>query len=133
MVILADPSTPSSIPSEEGSPSSVAPETPVCDALPIVPSIQPLNSRAPEDDFYEFFYNPIWEPSDEDYPATPIGAPSPMASSDMGDASPVSSGPAIMSSIDSPIPATSPSSLHPTPLRLRVSRCRGVTGHCGML
>ena len=105
---MADPSTPSSIPSEEGSPSSVALETPVCDDFPIVPSVQPLNSRAPRDDFYEFFYNPIWEPSDKSHLATPVSAPSSMASSDMGDASPMSSGPVVMSSIDTPIPATSP-------------------------
>ena len=122
MIILADPSTPSSVPSDEGSPSSVAPETPVCGTLPIVPCIQPLNSRAPEDDFYEFFYNPIWEPSNESYPATPVGAPSSMASSDMGDASLVPSGPSAMSSIDSPILATSP--IISTPYTIRSS---GVT------
>jgi len=83
--------------------------TPVCgDTFHVIPSVQPLNSRAPEDELYDLFWNPVWEPSEEDFPSTPIGVSSPMASSDMEDTSPVSSGTPVMSSIETPIPATSP-------------------------
>ena len=109
MIILADPSIPSPVPSDQGSPSSATPETPVCgDTFPIVLSVQPLNSRAPEDELYDLFWNPVWEPSEEDFPSTPIGVSSLMASSDMEDISPVSSGTLVMSSIETPILATSP-------------------------
>lgn len=104
-----DPSIPSPVPSDQGSPSSAAPETPICgDTLLVIPSVQPLNSRAPEDELYDLFWNPIWEPSEEDFPSTPTGVSTPMASSDMEDTSHVSSGTPVMSSIETPIPATSP-------------------------
>jgi len=106
--ILADPSIPSLVPSDQGSPSSVAPELPVVsDTLPVIPSIQPINSRAPDDEAYEYYWNSIWEPSEDDIPNTPIGAPSPMSSSDMEDTSPIVSETPVVSNIDTPIPATS--------------------------
>ena len=124
MIILADPSISSPVPSDQGSPSSAALETPVCgDTFPIVPSVQPLNSRAREDELYDFFWNPVWEPSEEDFPTTLVGVASPMASSDMEDTSPVSSGTPVMSSIDTPIAATSPVISTPytvTPLSITV-------------
>ena len=73
-VILAEPSIPSPVPSDQGSPSSVAPELPVwSDTLPVIPSIQPINSCAPDDEDYEIHWNPIWEPEEDDIPFTPPG------------------------------------------------------------
>lgn len=107
-IILADPSIPSPIPSDQGSPSSVAPETPVCgDTFLVIPSVQPLNSHAPEDELHDLFWNPVWEPYEEDFPSTPTGASTPMDSSDMEDTSPVAGETPLVSSIETPIPATS--------------------------
>ena len=90
LVILANPSTPG--PSDQGSPSSVAPEVPVVsDTLPVIPSIQPINSHAPDDEAYKIHWNLVWEPSEEDISFTPPGVSVPMSSSDMEDVSPVTS------------------------------------------
>ena len=104
-IILADPSIPSPIPSDQGSPSSVAPETPIgSGTLPIIPSIQPLNSRTPEDDFYDIHWNPVWEPSKEDIPITPPGVSAIMSSSDMDETTLVTSEEELMSSGEIPLP-----------------------------
>lgn len=108
-IILANPSIPSPVPSDQGSPSSVAPETPVCgDTFPVIPSVQPLSSRALEDELHDPFWNPVWKPYKEDFPSTPTSVSTPMASSDMEDTSPVASETPVVSSIETPIPATSP-------------------------
>lgn len=108
-VILVDPSIPSSVPSDQPSPSSVAPEVPVVSgALPILPSVQPINSRAPDDEEFEYHWNLVWEPSEDDFPDTPTSVSSPMASSGMGDTSPRVSETPVVSDIETPIPATSP-------------------------
>ena len=107
LVILADPSTPG--PSDQGSPSSVAPEVPVVsDTLPVIPSIQPINVRAPSDEDYEEDWNPIWEPDEDDIPVTPPGMPSSMSTSQMDETSPSAGETPVVSSIETPIPATSP-------------------------
>ena len=50
-IILAESPIPSPIPSDQGSPSSIAPEVlVVSDTLPVIPSIQPINSHAPKDE-----------------------------------------------------------------------------------
>ena len=59
------------------------------DTLPVIPSLQPINSRAPDDETYEVHWNPIWE--EEYIPPTPPSASVPMSSSDMEDISPVTS------------------------------------------
>ena len=106
-VILAEPSTP--VPSDQGSPSSAAPEVPVVsDTLPVIPSIQPINSRAPEDEGYEVHWNPIWEPDEDDIPITPPSVSSSMSTSHMDETSPSTSETPVVSNIDTPIPATSP-------------------------
>lgn len=87
--ILEDPSIPPLVSSDQGSPSSVAPEIPVAsDTLLVLLSIQPINSRAPEDEAYEYYWNPVWEPSEDDIPYTPLSASPRASSSDMGDRSP---------------------------------------------
>ena len=117
-VILAESSIPSPVPSDQGSPSSVAPEVRiVSDTLPIIPSIQPINSRAPDDEAYELHWNPIWEPYEDDIPFTPTGVSVPMSSSDMDDTSPRASETPVLSSIETPIPATSPVPSHYKALR----------------
>lgn len=73
--ILADPSIPPPVPRDQGSPSSVAPEVPVVsDTLPVILSIKPINSRVPDDEAYEYYWNPIWEPSEDNIPNTRLGA-----------------------------------------------------------
>ena len=106
-VILVEPSTP--VPSDQGSPSSIAPEVPVVsDTLPVISSIQPINSRALDDEDYEIHWNPIWEPEEDDIPFTPPGVSSPMSTSHMDETSPRVSETPVLSNIDTPIPATSP-------------------------
>lgn len=118
----------SPIPSDQGSLSSVALETPVgSGTLPVIPSIQPLNSRAPEDDFYDIHWNPVWEPSEEDIPFTPPVVSVPMSSSDMDDTSPITSEASVVMSAEIPISAeTPPFSVTPfgvtLPLRYRALR-----------
>lgn len=119
-VILAEPSTP--IPSDQGSLSSVALEVPVVsDTLPVIPSIQPINSRTPDDEGYEIHWNPIWEPEEDDIPFTPPGVSSPMSTSHMDETSPRVSEAPIFLNIDTPIPATSPLPPRYQSLRDRVS------------
>ena len=117
---MAEPSTP--VPSEQGSPSSTAPEVSVVsDTLPVIPSIQPINSRASDDEGYEIHWNPIWEPDEDDIPFTPLGVSSPMSTSHMDETSPRVSETPALSNIDTPIPATSPLPPRYQSLRDRVS------------
>lgn len=117
-VILADPSIPSPVPSDQPSPSSVAPEVPVVsDTFPIIPSIQLISSRTPDDEDYEYHWNPIWEPSEDDFPNTPTSVSSPVASSGMGDTYPHVSETPVVSDIETPILATSPLPSHYRALR----------------
>ena len=68
-----DLSIPFPVSSDQGSPSSVAPESPVVsDTLPVIPSVQPINSRAPDDEAFEYYWNPFWEPLEDDFPNTPM-------------------------------------------------------------
>ena len=106
-VILADPSTPG--PSDQGSPSSVAPEVPVVsDTLPVIPSIQPINVRAPSDEDYEEDWNPIWEPDEDATPVTPPSVLSLKSTSHMDETSSSTGETPVVSNVDTPIPATSP-------------------------
>jgi len=64
----------------------------VSDTLPVIPSIQPINSCAPGDETYEIHWNPVWEPSKEDIPVweyTPLGVSVQLSSSDMEELSPI--------------------------------------------
>ena len=109
LVILAESLIPSPVPSDQGSPSSVALEVlVVSDTLLVIPSIQPINSRAPDDEAYEFHWNPIWEPYKDDIPFTRSGVSTPMSTSHMDETSPRASDTPVLSSIETPIPATSP-------------------------
>ena len=101
---------PSPIPSDQGSPSFVTPKVLVAsDTLPIILSIQLLNSRSPEDESYDIHWNPIWEPSEEDFPLTPPGVSVPMSFSNVDDTSPITSEESFMTSGEIPIPTeTSP-------------------------
>lgn len=61
------------------------------ETLSIVPSIQPLNSRALGDETYQFHWNPIWEPSENGIPFweyTSPRVPPPPFPFDMEDTSP---------------------------------------------
>lgn len=78
------------------------------DTLHVIPSIQPINSRTPDDEAYKFHWNPVWEPSKDDIPNTPTGLSTPMSSSDMEDTSPRASETLVVSSIETPILDTSP-------------------------
>lgn len=119
-IILAEPSTP--VPIDQGSPSSAAPEVPVVsDTLPVILSIQPINSRALGNEDYEVDWNPIWEPDEDDIPVTPPGVSSPMSTSHMDETSPRVSETPVLSNIDTPIPATSLLPPHYQSLRDRVS------------
>ena len=67
----------------------MSPEIPVVSrTLPIVPSIQPLNSRAPGDENYQFYLNPIWEPSKNGIPFWEYTSPRQQFPSDMENPSP---------------------------------------------
>lgn len=115
--ILADPSIPSFVPSDQPSSSSVAPELPiVSDTFPLIPSIQPISSRAPDDEDYLFHWNPVWEPEVDDIPVTPTGASSPMASSGVNTSSHVSETP-VVTNIEVPSPSSSPLPSRYKPLR----------------
>jgi len=107
---LIESPIPSPIPSDQGSPSSVAPELLVAsDTLPIILSIQPLNSRAPEDESYDIRWTTIWEPSEEDFPLTPPGVSVPMSSFDMDETNPITNEESFMASGGIHIPTeTSP-------------------------
>lgn len=125
-VILADPSIPSSVPNNLSSSSSVAPELPVVsDTLPLIPSIQPISSRAPDDEDYLFYWNPVWEPEVDDIPVTPTGVSSPMASSGVNTPSHISETP-VVTNIEIPIPSSSPLPSHYKSLR-DTSRSRAPT------
>lgn len=103
----------SPVPSDQGSPSFVAPKVPVVsDTLPVILSIQPINSRAPEDETYELHWNPVWEPSEEYIPPTPPGVSVPMSSSDMEDTSPITSEESVVTS------GEIPTSTETTPFRI---------------
>ena len=56
--------------------------------LPIVPSIQPLNSHALGDEDYQFYSNPIWEPSQNGVPFWEYTTPRQPFPSDMENTSP---------------------------------------------
>ena len=102
---MAESPIPSSIPSDQGSPSFVAPEVlVVSDTLPLISSIQPLNSRALEDESYDIRWNPVWEPLEEDFPLTPPSVSIPVSSSNMDDTSPVMSEESFVTSGKIPIP-----------------------------
>lgn len=104
-----DPSSSFPVSSDQGSPSSVASESPVgSDTLPVILSVQPLNSRAPDDEAFEYYWNPVWEPLDDDFPSNPMSDSPWVSSSDMEDSSPRASETPVVSNIDTPIPATSP-------------------------
>jgi len=103
----------SPIPSDQRSPSFVAPKVSiVSDTLPVIPSIQLINSCAPEDETYKLHWNPVWEPSEEDIPPTPPGVLVPMSSSDMEDTSPVTSEESVATS------GEIPTSTETTPFRI---------------
>jgi len=60
------------------------------DTLLIIPGIQPLNSHASKYESYDIHWNPIWEPSNKDFPLTPCVSV-PMSSSDIDEMNPVTS------------------------------------------
>lgn len=120
-IILAESPIPSPVPSDQGFPSSVAPEIlVVSDTLPIISSIQPINYHAPEDESYDIHWNPVWEPSEEDIPSTPPSEESPITSKE-----------SIVTSGEIPIPMeTSPFCVTPldVTLPLRYKALRDVMG-----
>jgi len=60
----------------------------VSQILPIIPSIQPISSRAPGDRDYQFYTNPIWEPSQKSTPFWEYTSPQKPFPSDMDNPSP---------------------------------------------
>ena len=113
----------SPVPSDQGSPSSATPKVPVVsDALPVIPSIQPINSRALGDEAYEIHWNPVWEPSEEDIPFTPPGVSVQMSSSNMEDVSPIMTEESVATSGEIPT-ETEATPVRSTPLAGRVSEC----------
>ena len=91
------------------------------DTLPIIPSIQPLNSRALDDKVYEIHWNPVWEPSEEDIPFTPPGVSVQMYSSDMEDVSPITTDESVATSGEIPT-ATEATPVRSTPLGERLPK-----------
>ena len=60
----------------------------VSQILPIIPSIQPISSHAPGDRDYQFYTQPIWEPSQKSTPFWEYTSPQKPFSSDMDNPSP---------------------------------------------
>lgn len=112
--ILAESPFWSPVSRDQGSPSFVAPEPPVVSGtLPIVLSIQPINSRAPDDETYIAHWNPIWENLENDIPIwedTPLSFSAPMSPPDMEDGSPVSTDESVAMS------GEIPTAMEPTPI-----------------
>ena len=104
----------SPIPSDQGSPSFVAPEVPiVSDTLPVVLSIQSIKSHAPSDGAYNYHWNPIWEELKDDIPVweyTPPSFSAPLSPSDMEGGSPISTDESIATS------GEIPTAMEPTPV-----------------
>lgn len=99
--------------SDQGSLSFAAPEVPVAsDTIPVVLSIQPINSRALGDEAYVLHSNPIWENLEDDIPVWedfPPGFSALMSPPDMEGGSPISTDESVATS--SQIPTT----MEPTP------------------
>ena len=108
----------SPVPSDQGSPSSTSPEVSVAsDTLPIVLSIQPINSRAPGDKAYVFHSNPIWEEPEDDIPVWenfPPGFSAPLSPSYMEEGSPISTNESVATSGEIPT-ATEPTPIGSAP------------------
>lgn len=92
------------------------------DTLPVIPSIQPINSCAPGDEAYKIHWNPILEPSEEDIPITPPGVSVQISSSDMEDISPITIEESVATSGEIPT-ATKATTIRSTPLVGRVPKC----------
>ena len=111
------------IPSDQGTPSSITSEVPVVsDTLPVILSIQSLNSCTPEDESYNIHWNPISKPFEEDIPVTPPSVSIPMSSSNMHETNPILGEETLMASSEIPVsPETSP--FHVTPLGVMLPLC----------
>ena len=72
--------------------------------LPIVPSVQPLDSRALGEEPFDIDWTPLCEYLDEDLPTTPLGVSVAMASSDVDEKSLVSGKENLVSSRELPLP-----------------------------
>ena len=118
VVILAESPFWSPVSCDQESPPFTALELPVVsDTLPLVSSIQPINSRAPGDKTYIAHWNPVWEDSKDDIPVwedSPLVFSVPMSPPDMEGGSPISTDESVVTSgeiptVTEPIPVRSTS------------------------
>jgi len=103
--------------------SFAAPEVPVAsDTLPVILSIQPINSRAPGDETYDVHWNLVWENPEDDIPMwedTPFGFSAPLSPSNMEGGSPISTDESVATSGEIPT-ATEPTPVSSTPTTERL-------------
>lgn len=113
----------SPVPSDQGSPSFAAPEVPIAsDTLPVILSIQPINSRAPGDEAYVLHSNPVWEDPEDDIPVWenfPPGFSAPLSPSEMEGGSPISTDESVATSGEIPT-ATEPTPINSAPTTERL-------------